>query len=63
MVRMKNKPQVTSGVIRFTEELEENDCQETNDLRSGINIERGQNEEQAASHIRCDPVYRRIRRE
>ena len=28
MVRMKNKPQVTSG--RFTEELEENDCQETN---------------------------------
>ena len=38
------------------EELEENDCQETEDLRSGINIEHGQNEEQAASHIRSDLV-------
>ena len=26
------------------EELEEDDCQETEDLRSGINIEHGQNE-------------------
>ena len=34
------------------EELEEDDCQETKDLRSDINIEHGQNEEQAASHIR-----------
>ena len=33
------------------EELEEDDCQETEDLRSAINIEHGQNEEQAASHI------------
>ena len=38
------------------EELEEDDCQETEDLRSGINIEHGQNEEQAASHIRSDLV-------
>ena len=38
------------------EELEEDDCQKTEDLRSGINIEHGQNEEQAASHIRCDLV-------
>ena len=33
------------------EELEEDEC---HDLRSGINIEHGQNEEQAASHIRSD---------
>ena len=38
------------------EELEEDDCQETEDLRAGINIEHGQNEEQAASHIRSDLV-------
>ena len=36
------------------EELEEYDCQETEDFRSDINIEHGQNEEQAASHIRSD---------
>ena len=33
------------------EELEEDDCQETEDVRSGINIEHGQNEEQAANYI------------
>ena len=38
------------------EELEEDDCQETEDLRSGISIEHGQNEEQAASQIRSDLV-------
>ena len=38
------------------EELEEDDRQETEDLRSGINIEHGQNEEQAASNIRSDLV-------
>ena len=36
--------------------LEENDCQETDDLRSGINIEHDQNEEQAESDIRSDLV-------
>ena len=57
---------VTARVSRAetdAEELEEDDCQETVDLRSGINIEHVQIEEQAASHIRSDPVYRRIRRE
>ena len=34
------------------EELEEDDCQETEDLRSGKNIEHGQKEEQAISDIR-----------
>ena len=38
------------------EELEEDDCQETENLRSGVNIEHGQNEEQAASDIGSDPV-------
>ena len=38
------------------DELEEDDCQETEDLRSGVDIEHGQNEEQAASDIRSDPV-------
>ena len=38
------------------EELEEDNCQETEDLRSGINIQHGQNDEQAASHIRSDLV-------
>ena len=38
------------------EELEEDDCQETEHLRSGLNIEHGLNEEQAASHIRSDLV-------
>ena len=38
------------------EELEENDCQETEDLRSGMNIKHGQDEEQAASHVRSDLV-------
>ena len=38
------------------EEVEEDDCQETEDLRSGINIDHGQNDEQAASHIRSDLV-------
>ena len=38
------------------EELEEDDCQEIFVLRSGINIEHGHNEEQDASHIRCDLV-------
>ena len=39
-----------------TEEIEEDDCQETEDLRSDINIEHGQNEEPAASHIMSDLV-------
>ena len=39
-----------------SEELEEDDCQETEDLKSGINIDHGQKEEQAASHIRSDLV-------
>ena len=38
------------------DELEEDDCHETEELWSGINIEHGQNEEQAASHIRSDLV-------
>ena len=36
------------------EELEEDDCQETVDLRSGINIEHCLNKEQAACDIRSD---------
>ena len=50
---------VTERVSRAktdAEELEEDDCQETEDLRTGINIEHGQNEEQAASHIMSDLV-------
>ena len=43
------------------EELEEDDCQETEDLRSGINIEHGQNEDQAASHIRSDLVSNAVK--
>ena len=39
-----------------TEEIEEDDCQETEDLRSGINIEHAKNKEQATSHIRSDLV-------
>ena len=39
-----------------SEEIEEDDCQETEDLKSGINIEHGQNEEQAVSHITSDLV-------
>ena len=42
------------------EELEEDDCQETDDLISGINIEHGQNEEQAASNIRSDLVLNAV---
>ena len=42
------------------EELEEDDCQETEDLRSSMNIEHGQNEDQAASHIRSDLVSNAI---
>ena len=42
-----------SSVDTDAEELEEDDCQETED---GINIEHGQNEEQAASHIRSNLV-------
>ena len=38
------------------EELEEDNCRETEYLKSGISIEHGQNEEQAASHIRSDLV-------
>ena len=38
------------------EELEEDDCQKTEDLRCDINIEHGQNEELAESHIRSDHV-------
>ena len=37
-----------------TKELEEDDCQETEELRSAINIEHGQNEEQAVSHMKID---------
>ena len=43
-----------SSAETVAEELEEDDCQETEDLRSGINIEHGENEEQATSHIRSD---------
>ena len=40
-----------------TEKLSaEADAEETEDSRSGINIEHGQDEEQAASHIRSDLV-------
>ena len=42
--------------LETVEELEEDDCQETDDLRSGINIDHGQNEKQAASLIRSDLV-------
>ena len=45
-----------SSVKTDAEELEEDDCQETEDLRSGINIEHIQNEEQAAGYIRSDLV-------
>ena len=38
------------------EEIKEDDCQETEDLRYGINIEHRQNEEKAASHIRSDLI-------
>ena len=38
------------------EELDEDGFQKTEDLGSGINIEHGQNEEQAASLIRIDLV-------
>ena len=38
------------------EELKKDACQETEDLRSFINIEHGQNKEQATSHIRSDLV-------
>ena len=51
-----NVTEVESSAETDAEELEEDDCQETEDLRSGINIEHGQNEEQAASHIRSDLV-------
>ena len=40
-----------SSAEKDAEELEKDDCQETEDLRFGINIEHGQNDEQAASHI------------
>ena len=45
-----------SSVETDAEELDEDDCQEAEDLRSGINIEHGQNEGQAASHIRSDLI-------
>ena len=45
-----------SSVKTDTKELEEDVCQETEDLRSGINIEHGQNEEQTASHFGSDLV-------
>ena len=45
-----------SSVKTDAEELEEDDCQETEDLRSGISIEHGLNEVQAASHIMNDLV-------
>ena len=48
--------EVDSSAETDGEELEEDDCQETEDLRSGINIEHVQNEEQALSHIRSDLV-------
>ena len=48
--------EMASSAETDAEELEETDCQETEDLRSGINIEHGQNEEQAANHIRRDLV-------
>ena len=38
------------------EESKEDDCQETEDSRSGKHIEHRQNKEQAASHIRSDLV-------
>ena len=48
--------EMESSAETNTEELEKDDCQETEDLRSGINIEHGQIEEQAESHIRSDLV-------
>ena len=45
-----------SSAKTYAEELEEDDCQETEDLRCDINIEHGQNEELAATHIRCHLV-------
>ena len=43
-----------SSAEAYAEELEEDDCQETEDLRAGINIEHDQDEEQAASHTMSD---------
>ena len=37
-------------------DAEEDDCQKKEDLTSGINIEYGQNEEQAVGHIRSNLV-------
>ena len=48
--------EMESSAKTDAEELEEDDCPETEDLRSGINIEHGQNDEQAASHIRSNLV-------
>ena len=45
-----------SGAETDAEELEEHDCQETKDSTPGMNIEHGQNVEQAASQIRSDLV-------
>ena len=38
------------------EDLEEDDCQVTEDIRSDINIEHGENDEHATSHIGSDLV-------
>ena len=54
-----HEPNVTereSSDETVADKLEEDDCQETEDLRSDINIEHGQNDEQAASHIRSELV-------
>ena len=52
--------EMESSAKADADELEEDNCQETEDLRSGINIEHGQNDEQAASHIRSDLVSNAI---
>ena len=49
-------PERESSVKADAEGLEEDDCQEAEDLRSDIDIKHGQNEEQVASHIRSDLV-------
>ena len=48
--------EMESSAKTVADELEEDNCQEREDLRSGINIEHGQNDEQAASHIRSNLV-------
>ena len=50
-----DETEMESNAETYAEELED-DCHETEDLTSGMNIEHGQNEEQAASHTRSDHV-------